>query len=723
MKRILAVALILSMMVTLMTGFTIHAEEIDDPVCDEPVCDGLVCDEAVLQEGPDSNVVEEVYSDTGFYRAAFDDEAGDRELLPDTASPVPYTDDQSVIYQRIIAMQAEYPEGRSWTNSDTYVWSNIFYPEGSSWAYSSYTGGGCVALAMILSDAAFGNMPAHQRTNVVYDDLRVGDILRINNNTHSVIILEKYDDEVVIAEGNFNYSVHWGRTLSRKTVEAANYYVTRYAKTYNCTFVTNGGSPVPAVKVYESACITEPDKPVKERYLFDGWYQDPGLTRKWNFKTAVESDITLYAKWKIDESLLLKGVSVDNSSIILPINGSAGLSAILSPAGNTANITWTSDNDCVSVKASGDGRSASVTALKRGHALITVTAVDKFDDVEITKTATAKVFVKRSGADLNAVIVAGEQKDISKAYFDDECPAGDFKFTVSPSGYATVDKKGVLTAKKAGKVTVQALDKSGQEYDSVTVNILPLPVVRFDKPLTYTGQKVSIYDAITNIPESGNYTFTRFESTKKDVADIDESGCITAGTKEGAASIKAYIAEKGADGSVKTLLIKANVALKIPRFAKNSYTLQTGQTMVIAMKNVAAASKAEFSSDDPERLTVEEHTDKKGAPTGKVIIKAHKTYDAPVRITAVVDGQVYPCSINITAPVIAKSELRIKEGKTATVSLKNTRIKKTDVEWISEDEDIATVTSGGRVTAIKKGTVKIYTETGGVKNECLVTVY
>ncbi|MBQ7583245.1 MAG: hypothetical protein IJT24_01430 [Lachnospiraceae bacterium] len=55
---------------------------------------------------------------------------------------------------------------------------------------------------MILSDAAFGDLPAYEKKDVVYDKLRVGDILRVDNNSHSVIILEKYDDGVIIAEGN-----------------------------------------------------------------------------------------------------------------------------------------------------------------------------------------------------------------------------------------------------------------------------------------------------------------------------------------------------------------------------------------------------------------------------------------------------------------------------------------------------------------------------------------
>ena len=72
-----------------------------------------------------------------------------------------------------------------------------------------------MAFAFILSDAAFGSLPARELLEFSYADVRVGDILRVNGDTHSVIILEVHPDHVVIAEGNYNRSIHWGRTLTK----------------------------------------------------------------------------------------------------------------------------------------------------------------------------------------------------------------------------------------------------------------------------------------------------------------------------------------------------------------------------------------------------------------------------------------------------------------------------------------------------------------------------
>lgn len=64
-----------------------------------------------------------------------------------------------------------------------------------------------------------------------FKNLRVGDILRLNDDTHSVIILKVHDDKMVVAEGNYNGCVHWGREISRLEVRLTGTYVmTRYPK-------------------------------------------------------------------------------------------------------------------------------------------------------------------------------------------------------------------------------------------------------------------------------------------------------------------------------------------------------------------------------------------------------------------------------------------------------------------------------------------------------------
>ncbi len=116
---------------------------------------------------------------------------------------------EEAIYNRMIALQEDYPEGMPWTNDDFYAWNGGIYSGGY----------GCAGFAFILSDAAFGTLPARFVEANNFDSIRVGDVLRINDDTHSVIVLEVYDDYVVIAEGNYNSSIHWGRTLTKSSLD------------------------------------------------------------------------------------------------------------------------------------------------------------------------------------------------------------------------------------------------------------------------------------------------------------------------------------------------------------------------------------------------------------------------------------------------------------------------------------------------------------------------
>ncbi|MDE6895420.1 MAG: hypothetical protein K2P43_04465, partial [Lachnospiraceae bacterium] len=136
-------------------------------------------------------------------------------------------------YNAMIALQEQYPEGMTWTNftpygsngslGDSYVW------KGGA-VYGANRGVGCTAFAFLLSDAAFGSLPARtiSRGSFTFEDVKVGDILRVENNSHSVIVLQKSAGGIIIAEANYNKSVHCGRAMSATDVLAANYIITCY---------------------------------------------------------------------------------------------------------------------------------------------------------------------------------------------------------------------------------------------------------------------------------------------------------------------------------------------------------------------------------------------------------------------------------------------------------------------------------------------------------------
>ncbi len=156
----------------------------------------------------------------------------------DGAIPTP-----TEVYEAMTALKEQdgYKEGTPWTNDEPYSDSKGYYHwKGGPLGGANISAVGCVAFAFILSDAAFGSLPArmYAEGEFTYEDIKVGDILRVSNDVHTVIVLEVTDAGVVVAEGNISTGdhkgkVHWGRTISKEEVMSnTSHYITRYPEGY-----------------------------------------------------------------------------------------------------------------------------------------------------------------------------------------------------------------------------------------------------------------------------------------------------------------------------------------------------------------------------------------------------------------------------------------------------------------------------------------------------------
>lgn len=68
---------------------------------------------------------------------------------------------------------------------------------------------------------------------------------------------------------------------------------------FTVSFDTDGGSQVESMKVYYGDTFSEPEQPVKEGYVFTGWYTDRAATEEWSFETdTAQNSMTLYAGWQ-----------------------------------------------------------------------------------------------------------------------------------------------------------------------------------------------------------------------------------------------------------------------------------------------------------------------------------------------------------------------------------------------------------------------------------------
>lgn len=68
-------------------------------------------------------------------------------------------------------------------------------------------------------------------------------------------------------------------------------------RTYTVSFDSNGGSDVVSQSIEERQYAEQPSNPVKDGYIFAGWYKDAAHTAIYDFRTPVTSDTKLYADW------------------------------------------------------------------------------------------------------------------------------------------------------------------------------------------------------------------------------------------------------------------------------------------------------------------------------------------------------------------------------------------------------------------------------------------
>ena len=64
------------------------------------------------------------------------------------------------------------------------------------------------------------------------------------------------------------------------------------------SFDSQGGTAVESKTVIKGNTITSPSTPIRNGYIFEGWYKEKECINPWVFSIdVVTEDITLYAKW------------------------------------------------------------------------------------------------------------------------------------------------------------------------------------------------------------------------------------------------------------------------------------------------------------------------------------------------------------------------------------------------------------------------------------------
>ena len=253
-------------------------------------------------------------------------------------------------------------------------------------------------------------------------------------------------------------------------------------------------------------------------------------------------------------------------------------------------------------------------------------------DVEVKEVEQAELVVKG--------------KIDAKAWIMDQCPeiTAIDKIKVDNSKVAKADKKGVITARKEGSVTVTASIKNGKKnYTDIakfTLTVLK-PVLSFkNKDLTYTGATLNAADFLDNVPESAKIVWS-VPAKKAKILTIDENtGEITAGEGKGAVTISCSISSYGYEA-----VYKAKINVKRPK-AKETVKIKDGKSKKLTLSNVSKYTEVVWSSSSPA-VTIEST---KKPYTVKLTVNSaldENLATVPAVVTATVDGQEYKTTIQI----------------------------------------------------------------------------
>lgn len=134
------------------------------------------------------------------------------------------------------------------------------------------------------------------------------------------------------------------------------------SSSFTVKFETNGAAAIKSLSVKRNNTITAPTEPVKDGFVFDGWYTDKDLTTKFDFNTKITKSLTLYAKWieKAKMSIILtigqKEATIDGKTVLNDVapkivNDRTMLPIRFIAECLGAKVDWTPDSQTVKITA------------------------------------------------------------------------------------------------------------------------------------------------------------------------------------------------------------------------------------------------------------------------------------------------------------------------------------------------------------------------------------
>jgi uncharacterized protein YjdB len=429
------------------------------------------------------------------------------------------------------------------------------------------------------------------------------------------------------------------------------------------------------------------------------------------------------------------GIALSKSYLAMDVSQTSALYATVAPATATnKSVIWTSDNaNVVEVNQQGVLTSKSV-----GVANITATTVDG------GFAATCTVVVARvpvTGMTLNknsAAVDVGKAIILTASIVPENATNKSVTWTSSNSNIASVDSNGIVIGNAAGqvKITAATVDGNYTAVCTVTVNsvnsVVRVTGIALNKTnvTLKTGNVIILEPQIS--PSNATNKQVTWKSSNSDVAYVDNLQGIVVAKQPGAARITATTVDGGRIANcyvTVTNAIDSYVPVTSIELNTNVILMNKGENESLTAETLPANAtnkSVTWSTDDSSVVTVDSYGKISALKEGIAVVTA-KAADGSlkdrcfiiVRADEEADSKIFSMRLN-------KTFIRVKEGKfeKLTPIINPGYMKKTNLDWKSSNEAIATVSDDGRVRGIREGEVEITvtTKDGKYSAKCTVQV-
>jgi len=418
-------------------------------------------------------------------------------------------------------------------------------------------------------------------------------------------------------------------------------------------------------------------------------------------------------------------ISLDKTSLLLPVNGTYSLSATVGPDDATnKKVNWSLKDSTRSNDVSID-QSGTVKVLRNFTTPVVIVAeTDGVDSTSAHLKQECSISVNTvavdgiSLSDTSLTLYKGSWKTVSAVVTPAGAADPAVTWSSSDTNIATVDAtgkitaKGLFTDKDYGDCVITAQTSNSTVKATVNVHVLTAVLVT-SLTLNKSDLALNVGDeetlTVTGTPSNATNKTLLWSSSNKDVATVSSSGKITAAGK-GTAVIKAE-ATDGSGKYVSCVVTVNNIQILNISLDKSSFDLSEDDTATVKATiypTNATNQTLKWTSSNTSVATVDSKGNiTAGATKGYAIVTAAATDGS---------GKSAECVV-LSKPKIAITGLTINYGAALDVMLGDaTYLKATilpanattqTVTWSTTDSAIASIDSNGLLRAVKLGEATI----------------